>query len=151
MPADPSAILRAADPSALLLRTLSGDSGLRAALGGADRVGGSNAPPYPRLLVTDQPGGAIGPSQWRVTTEYLLELFGDPDGTMGRARLRVIMLTALGVAATLPYAATRPGDPVVTDVTFLGSGGYSPAATGQKRYIAQVTVMSHPDPTVFAA
>lgn len=148
---DSAAVLRAADPSALLMRTLRQDAVLQVALGAPGLVGGSNAPPYPRLLATDQPGGLIRPSAWLVTTEYLLEVYGDPDGTQGRAFLRPIMLAAIGVLLDLPYAPTLPGEPVVTQVEAFGTGGYSPVATGQKRYIGTVTVTSHPSALVVGA
>lgn len=137
-------VLVAADPAALIARYLSTHPVLLEALGGSDRVGPRNRPPYPRVVITDQPGGTIRPTVWSIDTEYLIEVFGDPDGSHGKQQLRTIMLTVEGLLAELPNAPRAGGDPVVTSVAFFGSGGYTETADRQKRYIATVTVTSHP-------
>lgn len=139
-------VLVAADPAAFIVRYLAQHPVLLEALGGPGRVGPRNRPPYPRVVVTDQPGGQIRPTVWAIDTEYLFEIMGDPDGSQGRQQLRAIMLTVEGLMAELPAAAREPGDPVVTAVSFYGSGGFTETADRQKRYIATATVTSHPGP-----
>lgn len=118
-------------------------------LGGPDRVGPYNEPPYPRVVLTDPPGDdrdlthLIGPL-------LQVEVYGDPDGTPGKPVLRRCMYTVLQALARIPEQQTEPGEPVITAVRSTGGGGWSPirvAGGDQPRYIATVRLFGHPATT----
>lgn len=135
-----------ADPLRRAVGHLSRSPVVAGALGGPGRVGGTNAPPYPRLLVTDPPGGDLRSGRWLTATSVQLELYGDPDATQTRDQLRRAMLTVLAELVRLPEAPPGPGEPVITAVTLDGGVGFSATATRQKRYLAGATIWAHPSP-----
>jgi hypothetical protein len=136
--------LARADPLPVVLAWLDGHPALVEALGGTGRVGPVNEPPYPRLRVTDPPGGDDRDLRWLISTEVLLEAYGDLDGSPGKAALRRILYLAVGVLAELPGQPYQPGQPVITDVRSSRAGGWVPEPTGQPRYLGSVRVFSHP-------
>lgn len=139
----PSVLLPGADPLPRVLDWLRGHPQVTAALGGAGRVGLYNEPPYPRLRVTDPPGAAARPLRWLTATSLQLEAYGDLGGDPGKDALRACLWTALGALAELPDQPAGDGQPVITAVTLDGSG-WVPEPTGQPRYLATVTVLTHP-------
>jgi hypothetical protein len=132
--------LARADPMPRVLSWLSGHPVLADALGGTGRVGAFNEPPYPRLRITD-PGGDDRDLRWLISTEVLIEAYGDLDGSPGKAALRRILYLALGALAELPE---QPGSPVITAVRSSRAGGWVPEPNGQPRYLGSVRVFSHP-------
>jgi hypothetical protein len=138
--------LARADPLPRVIAWLDGHPAVVEALGGAGRVGAGNAPPYPRLRVTDPPGGDDRRLLWLISTLVQVEAYGDLDGTPGKAALRRILYVALGALAELPEQDTPAGGPVITDVRSSAAGGWSPLPSGQPRYIATVQVWTHPAP-----
>lgn len=133
-----------ADPLPRVIQWLSGHAAVVAALGGPDRVGARNVPPYPRLIVTDPPGGDDRYMRWLMSKAVQIEAVGDLDGTPGKAALNTALYTALGVLAELPEEEAPPGGPVVTAVRSAVAGGWSPLPSGQPRYVATVQVFAHP-------
>lgn len=135
-----------ADPLPRVLAWLSGHAAVTAALGGTGRVGARNVPPYPRLIITDPPGGDDRQLLWLMSKAVQVEAVGDLDGTPGKAALNAILYTALGVLVDLPDQPTPSGGPVITAVRSSVAGGWSPLPSGQPRYIAQIQVFAHPTP-----
>lgn len=135
--------LAAADPVTVALRALRESADMEQVLGGG-QVGGLNEPPYPRVTVTDTPGGDDRGLRWLIAPELQIEALGDLDGRHGKASLRRIVYTALGVLVEVPEQPTRPGEPVVTAVVSTGAAGWTPLATGQGRYLATVRMYLHP-------
>jgi hypothetical protein len=132
------------DPAALVIaRFVSADT-LTELLGDDDRVSALNEPPYPHIQVLDTPGGLDRDLRWLVAPEVTIKVFGDFDGTPGKAMLRKILYTALTVLRDLPDEPTQPGQPVVTGVEFLGTGGWTPEPTGQPCYTARPRIWMHP-------
>jgi hypothetical protein len=140
----PPGNLAAADGLAAARVWLLSHPAVTAALGGPDRVGPRNVPPYPRLLLTDGPGGSDRNLRWLIAPLITVAALGDLDGTPGKAELRRILYVALTALAELPDFPTAPGAPVVTQVESAAGVGWSPEPTGQPRYIASVRVFIHP-------
>ncbi len=136
--------LVAADPLPRALAWLSAHPDLTAEIGASGRVGAYNEPPYPRLRILDTPGGDDRDLTWLIAVELQVEALGDLDGSPGKAQLRRILYTALGLLRELPGQAPEPGDPVITHVGVSRSGGWVPEPSGQPRYLAAVRLWSHP-------
>lgn len=134
------------DPVATARTFLLASARVSEVLGGPDRVGAHNEPPYPCVVLTDVPGSD------RDLTHLLapllqVEVFGDPDGSPGKPALRRILYTVLAELKALREQTFGPGEPVVTDVRSTGGGGWSPEPTGQPRYLATVQMFMHPATT----
>lgn len=111
---------------------------------GPGRVGGTADPPYPRIRLTDTPGGSDRDLTWLLEPEVAVEVLGDLDGTPGKAELRRLLYVVLGALADMPFAPAAPGRPVVTSVRSAAAGGWSPTPLGQPRYVATLLVGVHP-------
>lgn len=133
-----------ADPVALVLEYLAADTDVTAILGGAGRVGGVDRPPYPRLRVTNPPGGDDRSLTWLVSPLIQIEALGDPDGKPGNEVLRRVLYTATTALRRLPEQPYTPGTVVVTNVAPVGAGGSSPLPGNRPRYIGQVRLWLHP-------
>lgn len=133
-----------ADPLPRVLTWLGGHAAVLAALGGTGRVGARNEPPYPRLIITDPPGGDDRQLLWLMSKAVQVEAVGDLDGTPGKAALSALLYTALGALVELPDQPTPPDGPVITAVRSAVAGGWSPLPTGQPRYVATLQVFAHP-------
>lgn len=131
------------DPVAIARAPLLASERLEAALGGGGRVGPYNEPPYPCIRLTDPPGDDRD-MRHLIAPLVQVEVYGDPDGSPGKPALRRILYIALQVLKTLPEQDYQRGEPVVTQVTSSGGGGWSPEPTGQPRYIATVRLHMHP-------
>jgi hypothetical protein len=140
----PQVDLGAADGLAAVRQWLLGHPTVQRVLGGPDRVGPYNTPPYPRLRLTRTPGGSLRGGVWLVEPEVLLEVLGDLDGAQSPADLERALLTIAGVAVALPDAPAVPGGPVVTSVQPTGGFGFAPLPSGQPRAVATVSVHVHP-------
>lgn len=148
----PDVDLAAADPVAVVVARLRrpGDTRVRAELGvGPDDdlgpcIGARNVPPYPRLIVSDPPGGSNRGLRWLMSPVVQIEAVGDLDGRPGKAALRRLLFVALQDIKGIPDEATPPGEPVVTEVTSDGSAGDVPLPNGQPRYLSSVNVHLHP-------
>lgn len=121
---------------------LSGHAEVTAILG-PGRVGAYSEPPFPRLRVTDVPGGTDDLTLRLVGVRVQLEALGSVDGGPGKEELRRILYTALGALGELPEAAP-PGGPVIVGVRPSQAGGYLPEPGGRPRYVAVATVWSVP-------
>lgn len=139
-----TADLAAADPLAAARTWLLSHPAVTAALGGPDRVGRRNEPPYPRIVLTDTPGGADRDLRWLVAPELAVHALGDVDGTPGPAALRRILYITLVALTELPDHAPAPGAPVVTSVVSTSAVGWTPEPTGQPKYSAAVRLYMHP-------
>jgi hypothetical protein len=133
------------DATAMAIAYLGNHPDVVAALGGSTsgRVAGTNRPPYPRIVITDPPGDD-GDLIWRLSPALQVEVLGDIDGGTGKAALRKILYTVLGVLRQWPTIAFGPGQPVVTMVTPAAGGGWIPLGNGQSRYVATVRLTVHP-------
>jgi len=139
-----AADLAAADGLAAARAWLLSHPGVTAALGGPDRVGPRNEPPFPRVRLTDSPG-TDRDLRWLLATDMTVHVLGDYDGTPGKAELRRILYTVLGALTELPSAdQSGAGVPIVTSVISTAGGGWSPEPSGQPRYVASVRVYIHP-------
>lgn len=113
-------------------------------LGGPGRVGDANKPPYPRIRVSDPPGGRENLQSWVIGVPVRLEALGTLDGpTVGKAQLRRILYVALGALTELPDVPVEDGQVIITDVGSSIAGGYVPLADGRPRYVATVMVTAH--------
>jgi hypothetical protein len=135
--------LARADPLPRIIEWLNGHADVLAALGGAGRIGLANEPPYPRVRVFETPAGSDGDLIRLISPEVQIEVYGDLDGSPGKAELRRIMYIVLGALRELPDAEAPFGGPVVTAVRSSRPGGWIPEPTGQPRYVAGVRVYSH--------
>ncbi|MFD9947705.1 hypothetical protein ACFWYW_46435 [Nonomuraea sp. NPDC059023] len=134
-----------ADPLPPVIAHLTGHPAVTAALGGPGRVGDGNDPPYPRLRVTDPPGGRENLRTRVVGQRIQIEALGTLDGpALGKKALRDILYTALQALLELPEAPAGTGQTVITEVESAAGGGYVPLADGRPRYVAVVTVTAHP-------
>lgn len=105
-------------------------------------VGVGNAPPFPRVRITDTSADQLllrGPSDVTLQLEWL----GDPDGRPGKAQLRRFAVATLEVLDQLTYA------PAVSGVVFsrlVATGPYwSPLPpNNQPRYVGSATLRSRP-------
>ena len=131
------------DPVAIALRWLSTHPKVTAALGGSGRVIGDNEPPYPCLRLTNPPG-SDGTLRWVLGGRIALDVFGDIDGTPGKAAMRRILYVALDALTELPTQEYSEGEAVVTRVVSSMGGGWMPEPTGQPRWTAEVTLYGHP-------
>lgn len=138
--------LEDADAVGPLIAYLSAHPDMVAALGGPGRVDGENEPPYPRIRISDAPGGTDDLDTEIVGQRIQLEALGSLDGpTIGKAALRRILYTALRLARQLPAAPEGATDKVVvTAVSSSVGGGYVPLADGRPRYVATITATAHP-------
>ncbi|MFE7526747.1 hypothetical protein ACFU7Y_13590 [Kitasatospora sp. NPDC057542] len=132
------------DPEELAVAWLSGHAELTRALGGPGRVGARNTPPYPRIRITQVPGGSAPGWRWTATFHLQVEALGDLDRSTPRPLLRRAFATAIKALHELAEQAAVPGRPVVTAVRALSAGGWLPEPTGQARYVAVVAVTAHP-------
>lgn len=139
-----AADLAAFDPLSLCIAWLGAHDKVTEALGGAGRVGGTNLPPYPRLMLTDPPGGSDRDMRWQYNVRVQVEALGDLSGRPGKAALRQIIYVAIAALTELPQQPVAPGAPVVTGVTAFGGGGWLPLPNDQPRYLTSVTVHGHP-------
>lgn len=133
-----------ADPVAVARAYLTTHAEVLEALGGPDRISANNEPPYPHLGMLDTPGGSDRDLQWLIAPEISLTLWGDMDGSPGKAVLRRTLYVVLQALRDMPDVPTVPGQPVVTHVQSTGAGGWSPEPTGQPRYLARVQMFMHP-------
>jgi hypothetical protein len=140
-----TADLAAADGLAAARTWLLSHPDVTAALGGPGRVGSRNEPPYPRVILSDTPGGSDRGLRWLLAPEVTVAVIGDLDGSPGKAELRRILYVVLGALLELPdVPQDAPGVPVVTSVDSSAGGGWSPEPTGQPRYISAVRISIHP-------
>lgn len=130
------------DPVARVLAYLRNHPVVAPMVGGAAGVGGRNAPPYPRIVVSDPPGPTLGSARRIVTSVAQIEALGDVQGFPGRAVLKPIAYAVIDALRDLPDIPTADGDPVITWVDF-GALGYSPLPNGQGRYLFRATLTSH--------
>ena len=132
-----------ADPIGAALPYLNAHADVTAALGGAGRVGGTNRPPYPRVLLTDLPGGDDRTLRHLISSLVQVEVLGDLDGSPGKAALRRMLYVVLGALEEWPRVPVGPQDVVVTSVASASGGGWLPLAD-QPRYVGTVRVHLHP-------
>ncbi|MFF4777523.1 hypothetical protein ACFY05_32170 [Microtetraspora fusca] len=137
--------LARADPLPRVITWLGAHPLMVAELGGVDRVGLVNKPPYPRIRITDPPGDDRD-LRWLLAPVVQIEAYGDLDGSPGKAQLRWLLYLALGVLKELPEQETPAAGPVITEVESLLGGSWQPEPNGQPRYLAQVRVYCHPVP-----
>ncbi|MGA4995951.1 hypothetical protein [Nonomuraea bangladeshensis] len=130
-----------ADPLPVVLAWLGAHPVVLAELG-PDRVGGHSVPPYPRLRVTDVPGGSENFDTGRVSMRVQVEALGEMGGS--KAALRRLLYLALGALAELPAADPAPAGPVIGSVGPAQGGGFLPEADKRPRYVATVTVRCRP-------
>ncbi|MGW4891060.1 hypothetical protein ACWEQL_02155 [Kitasatospora sp. NPDC004240] len=136
--------LASLDAELLAVDWLSNHHELTAVLGGAGRVGARNAPPYPRIRITQIPGGSAPGWRWLGTFNLQVEALGDLDRTTARPDLRLAFTTAVKALHQLTARPPLPGQPVVTFVQALSTGGWLPEPTGQGRYVGVVALTAHP-------
>lgn len=136
-----------ADPVDVVIAYLNSHPEVVAVLGGDDRISKENEPPYLHLGITDTTGGSDRTLRWLIAPELTLKLWGDLDGTPGKAAMRRALYTILQALRDLPDQPTEPGQPVVTAVESRVGGGWTPEPTGQPQYSARVQVFLHPYPT----
>jgi hypothetical protein len=135
--------LVALDALSVVRAHLIADPDVLAALGGPDRVGGRNAPPFPRVLLTDPPGGDDRGHVHLVERVVQIATLGDPADEIAKADLAQIHRTVVASVYALPTVTPSPGTPVVTWVRGSG-GGFSPEPTGQRRYLSTLVLSMHP-------
>lgn len=138
--------LSTVDPIAVARTWLNSRTAVTDALGGPDRIGPYNEPPYPRVRLTDPPGNDRDLTHL-VAPLLQVEVYGDPDGSIGKPELRRILYIVLQELRAIREQEFGPGETVVTDVVSTGGGGYSPEPTGQPRYLATVALYMHPGRT----
>ncbi|WP_327074438.1 hypothetical protein OG196_31860 [Kitasatospora purpeofusca] len=136
--------LASLDAELLVTDWLAGHPELTGVLGGKGRVGARNAPPYPRIRITQVPGGSAPGWQWLGTFHIQIEALGDLDRSVARPLLRRAFATAVKALHQLPARTVEPGQPVVTAVQALSTGGWLPEPTGQGRYVGVVALTAHP-------
>jgi hypothetical protein len=137
-----------ADPVKFARTYLNSRPAVTEALGGLDRIGLRNKPPYPRLGIADTPGGSDLDMQWLTAPELSLTLWGDLDGNPPKDALWRILRIILQELRDMPNMPAVPGQPVVTHVQSTGAGGWSPEPTGQPRYTARVQLFMHPPTSI---
>jgi hypothetical protein len=136
--------LTRADPVAAARAWLLTRQSVTDALGGPDRIGADNVPPYPCVVLTDPPGDDRF-LRHLVAPILQVEVLGDMDGSPGKPVLREILFTVLEELVALSDSVqTDPTVGVVTAVTSSGGGGWVPLPTGQPRYLATVQIHMHP-------
>jgi hypothetical protein len=146
----PDIDLAAADPVAVVVARLRGSDKVKTELGFTadddvdDHIGLRNVVPYPRLIVSDPPGGSLRGLRWLMSPIVQVEAVGDLDGRPGAAALRRLLLVALQEVAGVPETPSMPGEPVVTNIGADGSLGWVPLPNGQPRYLSSVQVFLHP-------
>ncbi|MFI6541519.1 hypothetical protein ACIBHY_54335 [Nonomuraea sp. NPDC050547] len=131
-----------ADPLPVVLGWLEAHPAVLTALG-PDRVGGYSIPPYPRLRVTDVPGGVENYDTAEVEVRIQIEALGEMDGS--KAALRRLLYLALGALKELPRADPPLPGPVIGSVRSAQGGGFLPEADKRPRYVAWATVRCHPN------
>ncbi|MFI6447815.1 hypothetical protein [Kitasatospora sp. NPDC050543] len=136
--------LASLDAELLVVDWLSNHEAMTGVLGGKGRVGARNAPPYPRIRITQIPGGAAAGWRWLGTFHIQVEALGDLDRSTGRPALRLAFSTAVKALHELTVRPALPGQPVVTAVQALSTGGWLPEPTGQGRYLGVVALTAHP-------
>ncbi|MEU4231183.1 hypothetical protein AB0F17_43400 [Nonomuraea sp. NPDC026600] len=130
-----------ADPLPVVLSWLTTHPAVLAELG-PDRVGAYSIPPYPRLRVTDVPGGIENYDTAVVEVRIQIEALGEMDGS--KAELRRLLYLALGALKELPRADPPPAGPVIGSVRPAQGGGFLPEADKRPRYVARATVRCRP-------
>lgn len=118
-----------------------------AALGGPDRVGPYNEPPYPRVVLTDPPGDDRDMLHL-IAPLLQIEVLGDFDGSTGKPMLRKIMYKVLAELREIPSRPVEAGDPVITNVASSAGVGWSPLGNGQPRYVTTVRMHGHPSASI---
>ncbi|AUY50458.1 hypothetical protein [Streptomyces sp. CB01881] len=136
--------LASLDAELLVVDWLSNHEELTGVLGGKGRIGARNAPPYPRIRITQIPGGAAAGWRWLGTFHIQVEALGDLDRSTARPALHLAFSTAVKALHELTVRPALPGQPVVTAVQALSTGGWLPEPTGQGRYLGVVALTAHP-------
>lgn len=134
-----------ADAVVEVLAWLRSDPDVLAAFGGPDHVTGLMEAPWPHLRVAASAGGDAGDLTWDSRPEVVLEVYGDPQGTVGSAALRRLLLLVGRVLKRMP--ATRDvgaGETVVCDVRPVGAAAPQTLSSGQARWTMTVSVTIHP-------
>ncbi|GAA4209402.1 hypothetical protein GCM10022252_75880 [Streptosporangium oxazolinicum] len=133
------------DPLPRILDWVGSHPAVLGVFGGAqDRVGAYSKRPYPRLRITDVPGGTDDMLTRLMAVRVQVEALGEVDGGPGKEELRRIFYTAVGALGELPAAEPTVEGPVIVRIRPAQAGGYLPEADGRPRYLGQVTVWCHP-------
>lgn len=141
MTADP---IESIDVVARVVAHLAAHPRVVAVLGDGHRVGGRNQPPYPRVRVTQPPGGSLREGRWLLAPTVEVEVLGDVDGSPGDPAMVAAWTATIAALRDLPDQPHVPGLPVVTAVTFPGGGGSSPEPNGQPRWLFTAQIHVHP-------
>lgn len=138
--------LTAADPLAVVVSWLKAHAAVAAEFGGPDHVSGLREGPWPHILVEPGQGGDLGDGTWLIRPEVTLTVFGDPDGSPGRAELYRLAMVAFQAVKGLEDRSYSPGDgqPVVSEVRPTGAVAWNPLRTGQGSWTFGVFVSLHP-------
>lgn len=133
----------AADPVAAALAYLKLCPEVVEAFGGVEHISGEIEAPWPRLRISDGPGGSLRTLRWDTAPEILLEVFGDAAGWPGKAELRRLAMLAAAALVHMPEQDPVPPGPVVALVT-PGTLAMSPLTSGQTRYSLTLGMVMHP-------
>lgn len=139
--------IETANPVETVLAWLRTDPVILGEFGGADRVGGENEAPFPRVRVRHSPDGDDGDLRWHAQPGIVLETYGALDGTPGMHELRRLHFVALRRVAVIPErqeAGLVPGWAVITGVLARKARHRREAVTGQLVWSSSVLVGIHP-------
>lgn len=135
-----------ADAVALTLPWLRSHAKVLSAFGGAEHVSGLREAPWPHLQVTDGVGGDFGNGIGDPLVEVVdLTVWGAPDGSVGEAAMRRLIITACEAMVDLQFAPYTPGQPAVSRVRVTSINSQA-LTNGQRRRIAAVQVTMRPQP-----
>jgi hypothetical protein len=134
------------DPVAAALAYLKAVPEVVDAFGGADHISGEIEAPWPRLRISDGPGGSLGNLRWATAPEIMLEVFGDPTGWPGKAEVRRLTMLAAAALVRLPEQDPPAPGPVVALVT-VGTLSETPLTSGQPHYSLTLSMVMHPAPS----
>lgn len=133
------------DPVAEALAWLQHRPRIDTEFGGTGHVSGLAEAPWPHLVVAPGAGdGTLGELRWSITEGLSLEVWDDPRGTVGYARLRRLAIIAASELMQIVDRPAAPGQPVVTYCIPNGIALRSPQVNGQRRYILGMSMTLHP-------
>lgn len=134
-----------ADPVPVVLSHLRQHTGLLAEVGGdADNITGIVEAPWPHVRIATAPGGDLRDMRWAAETAVLIEVFGDPAGKTGEAKLRRIAFTVLEAVKELEGADAAPGKPFIARVSAADVPASVPLTTGQRKWSATLRLVARP-------
>lgn len=106
----------------------------------SDRLEG----PWPHVAVTPGVAGDLRDGRWDAEHEVTLQVYADPEGTVGKFDLWQRTMRLVASCVTIPDLPRAPAGPVVVDVSPSSVDAWTPLISGQGCWTVSLFVVTHP-------